>query len=158
MRRATGVPSRIVFGLALTLQSACIAASPPGELPRDSITGPLFPIDGEAALRISKAALAAEVRADLIEPVTRPYPGHRGWLRFVVGLDSLTIVIVAGRGVDADGHVRDGYGFAVHYDGSYAPGGQAMSETVLQHATRAAEQLAEPLAAPPPRTEDRPAR
>jgi hypothetical protein len=155
MRRAAGVLARILLlGSALTLQAACGGTTAPGGLPADAITGPAFPIDAGAAFRISREALGEEVRPDLIEAVRRPYPGHRGWLRFVVGLDSLTLFAVPRQAVDAEGEVQNGHAFAAWYDGSCEPAGRATARRVLAYAHAAAARLAHPLAPlPTPRAE-----
>lgn len=130
------------MALAIAPLAAC-AGSP--ELPPGAITGPAFGIEQADALDIARAALETRIRPDLIEEVQQPFPGYRGWLRFVIGLDSLTLFVVPEQGQDADGNTVEGHAFAVWYDGSYDPGGRAAAREVLDQAVAAAGRPLAPL-------------
>ncbi len=138
--------ARTVVALALLVQAVAACTEPLGGTPSAVFTSPVYPLERAQALAIAKAALEREIRPDLVEPVERPYPGYRGWLRFVVGLDSLSLFVVAGDGADAAGEPRQGFAFWAYYDGSYEAGGQATARAVLEHAMTAAAALAAPLA------------
>lgn len=130
------------MALAIAPLAAC-AGSP--ELPPGAITGPAFGIEQADALDIARAALETRIRPDLIEEVQQPFPGYRGWLRFVIGLDSLTLFVVPEQGQDADGNIVQGHAFAAWYDGSYDPAGRAAAREVLDQAVAAAGRPLAPL-------------
>lgn len=132
----------LLLALAIAPLAAC-AGSP--ELPPGAITSPAFGIEQADALDIARAALETRIRPDLIEEVQQPFPGYRGWLRFVIGLDSLTLFVVPEQGQDADGNTVDGHAFAAWYDGSYDPGGRAVAREVLDQAVAAAGRPLAPL-------------
>ncbi len=131
--------------LAAAPLAACAGDPAPPELPPDAILGPVFPIDQASALAIARAALETRIRPDLIEEVEHPWPGRRGWLRFVIGLDSLTLFVVPREGHDSAGNPVRGHAFAAWYDGSYDPGGREVAREVLAHAVAAAGRGAIPL-------------
>ena len=133
------------MALATAPLAACAGSPERPELPPGAITSPAFGIEQADALDIAKAALETRVRPDLIEEVQQPFPGYRGWLRFVIGLDSLTLFVVPGQGQDADGNIVQGHAFAAWYDGSYDPGGRAVAREVLDHAVTAAGRPLAPL-------------
>ncbi|MCB1991823.1 MAG: hypothetical protein H6852_08900 [Geminicoccaceae bacterium] len=135
----------LLMALAAAPMAACTGDRAPPELPPDAITGPVFPIDQPSALAIARAALETRIRPDLIEAMEHPWPGWRGWLRFVIGLDSLTLFIVPGQGLDTAGNTVQGHAFAAWYDGSYDPGGRAVAREVLDHAAAAAGRPLAPL-------------
>ena len=135
----------LLVALAAAPLAACTGDLPPPELPSDAITGPVFPIDLASALDIARAALETRIRPDLIEAMEHPWPGWRGWLRFVIGLDSLTLFVVPEEGLDAAGNTVQGHAFAAWYDGSYDPGGQAVAREVLDEAVAAAGRNVGPL-------------
>ena len=133
------------MALAAAPLAGCAGDLEPAGLPPDAITGPAFPIDEASALDIARAALEIRIRPDLIEAVEQPWLGWRGWLRFVVGLDSLTLFVVPEEGLDAAGDTVRGHAFAAWYDGSYDPGGRAAAREVLEHAVAAAGRPLAPL-------------
>ncbi len=135
----------LLVALAAAPLAACTGDPAPPELPPDAIVGPAFPINRASALAIAKAALETRIRPDLIEKIEHPWPGWRGWLRFVIGLDSLTLFVVPGEGLDSAGDTVRGNAFAAWYDGSYDPGGREVAREVLAHAVTAAGRMAMPL-------------
>ncbi len=138
----------LLAALAAAPLAACTGNRAPPELPPDALTSPVFPLDQASALAIARAALETRIRPDLIEEVEHPWPGWRGWLRFVIGLDSLTFFVMPGQGLDTTGNITEGHAFAAWYDGSYDPGGRAVAREVLGQAMAAAGRPLAPLPEP----------